>query len=265
MTPRALQDIERPRLAREVAKRLGATIREGRFLPGQRLPSERQLCLELGVSRPVLREALRALAAQGFLEIRHGSGSFVLDIAAQLANVDPIAWFRENRKRVRDFYGARLVLEPEIAALASGNARPAHLARLRAILESADQVIARGQIAAAIGLDIDFHRAIAEAAGNAFLCEMLDAIIDTDTDLRRVLHRLPGRPAVAHRGHAHILAAIESREPARARAVMVAALESALRDVDRLLKGGDGHSQREDGHGSFARMTSTNSAARTSR
>ncbi len=265
MTPRALQDIERPRLAREVAKRLGSTIREGRFLPGERLPSERHLCQELGVSRPVLREALGALAAQGFLEIRHGSGSFVLDVAAQLANVDPIAWFKENLTLVRDFYGARLVLEPEIAALASGNARPGHLARLRAILESADEVIARRQIGAAIGFDIDFHRGIAEAAGNAFMCEMLDAIIDTDTDIRRVLHRLPGRPEAAHHGHAQILAAIESREPARARAVMAAALARALRDVDRLLEGGDGHSHSQDGHGSFARVTSTNSAARTSR
>jgi GntR family transcriptional regulator, transcriptional repressor for pyruvate dehydrogenase complex len=264
VTSRALQDIERPRLAREVAKRLGATIREGRFLPGQRLPSERQLCQELGVSRPVLREALRALAAQGFLEIRHGSGSFVLDVAAQLANVDPIAWFRDNRRRVRDFYGARLVLEPEIAALASQNAGPAQLARLRVILESADEVIAGGQIAAAIGLDIDFHRAIAEAAANDFLCEMLDAIIDADTDLRRVLHRLPGRPAVAHSGHARILAAIESRDAERARAVMVAALQSALRDVDRLLRGGDGQTQGVDVREPAARRASTISTVRSS-
>jgi GntR family transcriptional repressor for pyruvate dehydrogenase complex len=250
-----LQDIERPRLAREVAKRLGSTIREGRFLPGERLPSERHLCQELGVSRPVLREALGALAAQGFLEIRHGSGSFVLDVAAQLANVDPIRWFRENRQLVRDFYGARLVLEPEIAAVASTMARPPQLARLRTILESADEVIASGQIAAAIGLDIDFHRTIAEIAGNAFLCEMLAAIIDTDTDIRRVLHRLPGRPEAAHHGHAQILAAIQSGEPARARAVMAAALARALSDIERLLKGGDGHSHAGEVRKSVARRS----------
>ena len=235
------------------------------MLPGERLPSERHLCLELGVSRPVLREALGALAAQGFLEIRHGSGSFVLDVATQLANVDPVAWFRENRKLVSDFYGARLVLEPEIAALASKNAGPAQFARLRAILENADDVIECGQIAAVIGLDIDFHRAIAEAAGNDFLCEMLDAIIDTDTDLRRVLHRLPGRPAVAHHGHARILAAIESGDAGRARAAMVAALDGALRDIERLLKGGDGQGQGKDVRDTTARRASTSSTVRSSR
>jgi GntR family transcriptional repressor for pyruvate dehydrogenase complex len=211
-----------------------------------------------------LREALGALAAQGFLEIRHGSGSFVLDVATQLANVDPVAWFRENRKLVNDFYGARLVLEPEIAALASRNAAPVQLARLRAILENADEVIAHGQIGAVIGLDIDFHRVIAEAAGNDFLCEMLDAIIDTDTDLRRVLHRLPGRPAVAHHGHARILAAIESGDPVRARAAMVEALDGALRDIERLLRGGDGQGLRSTVRDTTARRASTSSPVRSS-
>jgi GntR family transcriptional regulator, transcriptional repressor for pyruvate dehydrogenase complex len=246
VTPRTRQDIERPRLAREVARRLGRTIREGRFLPGQRLPSERHLCLELGVSRPVLREALRALATQGFLDIRHGSGSFVLDAAAQLANVDPTAWFTENRKRVRDFYGARLILEPPIAALASRNAAPAQVAGLRAILQRADEVIARGQVVAAIGLDIDFHRAIAEMAGNDFLADMLAAIIDTDTDLRRVLHRLPGRPHLAHRRHARILAAIVRGDAAAARRAMADALEGALHDIEELVKGGDGTVSSQD-------------------
>jgi GntR family transcriptional regulator, transcriptional repressor for pyruvate dehydrogenase complex len=252
VTPRSWHDIERPRLAREVARRLGRTIREGRFLPGQRLPSERNLCLELGVSRPVLREALRALAAQGFLAIRHGSGSYVLDVAAQLANVDPIAWFRENRALVRDFYGARLVLEPKIAFLAGQHGDPARIGRLRAILQSADEVIARGQIAAAIGLDIDFHRTIAEMAGNDFLAEMLAAIIDTDTDLRRVLHRLPGRPHVAHRRHARILSAIEHGDAPGARRAMADALEGALRDIEELVKGGEGSVSSEDVRGADA-------------
>ena len=255
MQPSRWHDIQKPRLSREVAKRLARTIREGRLLPGERLPSERRLCHELGVSRPVLREALRSLAAQGYLEIRHGSGSFVLDAATQLANVEPVAWFGENRKRVRDFYDARLVVERETAARASEHARPADLARLRTILVTADEVLARGQVGAAIGLDIDFHRAIAETAGNAFLCEMLEAIIDNDTDIRRVLHRLPGRPEAAHRGHVQVLAAIQSGEPARAREAMATALVRALRDIERLLEGGDGHSQDGDVRTSVARRS----------
>jgi GntR family transcriptional regulator, transcriptional repressor for pyruvate dehydrogenase complex len=234
----AWRDIERPRLAREVAKRLGRTIREGRFAPGQRLPSERFLSAELGVSRPVLREALKALAALGLVEIRPGSGTYVVDIVVQLANVDPVTWFRENRKMVLDFFHARLVLEPEAAALASQRATREGLAGLRAILRRADELANDDQVTAFIGLDIDFHRAIAELSDNGFVLEMLEAIIDTDTDLRRVLHRLPGRPVVAHRGHAEILAAIESGDAARARRVMSDALEDALDTIERLVKGG---------------------------
>jgi GntR family transcriptional repressor for pyruvate dehydrogenase complex len=235
----ALQDIEKPRLAREVARRLGQTIREGRFLPEQRLPSERRLSEELGVSRPVVREALSTLAAQGFVDIRPGSGAFVVDVAVRLAHVEPAAWFRDNWKLVEAFYDARLALEPGIAALASGRVTPERIRPLRAILRRTETVIARGEVTACIGLDIDFHRAIAALADNAFVDRMLSAIIDDESDLRRVLHRVPGRPLVAHGGHLRILAAIESGDPQRARDAMTGALEAALHDIERLVKGGD--------------------------
>lgn len=240
MKSHALQDIEKPRLAREVARRLGQTIREGRFLPEQRLPSERRLSVELGVSRPVVREALGTLAAQGFVEIRPGSGAFVVDVAVQLAHVEPATWFGENGKLVEDYYQARLAVEPDIAALASRRASAEGTAGLRAILKATEAVIARGEVAACIGLDIDFHRAIAALADNAFVERMLDSIIDDESDLRRVLHRVPGRPSVAHRGHLRILSAIESGDPDRARRAMATALTAAAQDIDRLVKGGDG-------------------------
>jgi GntR family transcriptional regulator, transcriptional repressor for pyruvate dehydrogenase complex len=249
----ALRDIVRPRLAHEVARRLTRTIREGRCPPGERLPSERCLSAELGVSRPVVREALKSLAALGLVEIRPGSGTYVVDVVVQLANVDPITWFRENRKLVHDFFQARLVLEPEAAALASQRATREGLAGLRAILRRGDELANEDQLAAFIGLDIDFHRAIAELSDNGFVLEMLEAIIDTDTDLRRVLHRLPGRPEVAHRGHADIVAAIESGDAARARRVMSDALEDALDAIERLVKGGGGQRRHEELRGPVAR------------
>lgn len=239
MTSHALQDIEKPRLAREVARRLGQKILEGRFLPEGRLPSERRLSENLGVSRPVVREALSALAAQGLVEIRPGSGAFVVDVAVRLAHVEPAIWFRDNWPLVEAFFQARLALEPGIAALASRRATPERTLELHAILRRAEAVIARGEVAACIGLDIDFHRAIAALADNAFVDRMLAAIIDHESDLRRVLHRVPGRPSVAHGGHLRILAAIESGDPQRARSAMVHALETALHDIERLVKGGD--------------------------
>lgn len=239
MQSHTLHDIEKPRLSREVARRLVRTIREGRFLPRQRLPSERRLSVELGVSRPVVREALGMLAAEGFVEIRPGSGAFVVDVAVRLADAPPAVWFRENWKLVEDFYRARLVLEPGGAALASRRVSPVHTAHLRSILTDAEAVMERGEVAAFIGLDIDFHRAIATMADNTYVDRMLEAIVDTDSDLRRVLHRLPGRPTIAHRGHLRILAAIESGDPDRAHLAMTAALAGTLRTLEELVKGGD--------------------------
>jgi DNA-binding FadR family transcriptional regulator len=234
-----LQDVQKPRLSREVARLLGRTIREGRYLPQQRLPPERQLSRDLGVSRPVLREALSTLASQGLVEIRHGSGTFVNDISTQLASMEPAAWFREHRLIVRAFFEARLVIEPDCAALAARKASPRQLHELRAILDRAAAVIARGEVVASIGLDIDFHSAVAEMADNVFLSRMLEAIIDPDTDLRRVLHRVPGRPLVAHAGHLRILTAIEGGDGDHARQEMSRAISGSLRDIERLLEGGD--------------------------
>lgn len=234
-----LQDIEKPRLSREVAKQLGKAIQEGRFLPGQRLASERQMSHELGVSRPVLREALSTLESQGFVETRHGSGTFVVDVSIQLLNVEPVVWFKENWPLVKAFYDARLIIEPDCSALASQHARPEQLAELHSILNRAEEVIESGEVIASIGLDIDFHSTIADMANNVFLSRMLRAIINPDTDLRRVLHRLSGRPSVAHSGHLRILTAIESADPVKAREEMTNALKGSLQDITRLLKGGD--------------------------
>jgi GntR family transcriptional regulator, transcriptional repressor for pyruvate dehydrogenase complex len=238
VNPHSVQDIQKPRLSREVARQLGRTIREGRYLPEQRLPPERQLSRELGVSRPVLREALSTLESQGYVEIRHGSGTFVVDVSTQLASMEPADWFREHWHIVRAFFEARLVVEPDCAALAARHASPRQLDEVRAILDQAEAVIARGEVVASIGLDIDFHGAIADMADNVFLSQMLRAIINPDTDLRRVLHRVPGRPLVAHGGHVRILAAIEGGDPEHARQEMSRAIRGSLRDIERLLEGG---------------------------
>jgi DNA-binding GntR family transcriptional regulator len=93
-------------------------------------------------------------------------------------------------------------------------------------------------VTAGIGLDGDFHRAVAVLADNDFLLEMLEVVIDTDSVLGRVLHGLPGRSMVAHVAHAEILAAIANGDAAGARRAMSDALQDALDVIERLVKGG---------------------------
>lgn len=224
---------DRPRLSHEVAQRLETAILEGRLQPGERMPSERTLSAKLGVSRPVLREALRVAESRGLVVIEHGRGTFVADVAGRLMDVRPDEWLADHLDVVGHFYEARIAVEPVCAALAAERAAPESVAAVVAAVRHGAEALERGQVLSFIGADIDFHRAVAQASGNPMLELMLARIIDPNTDLRRVLHRLPGHPPVAQERHQRILAAIQGRDARRARRTMRDALTGALRDVLR--------------------------------
>lgn len=231
--------VERSRLARQIATRLEAAIREGRLLPGERLASERALSEQLGVSRPVLRQALQLLQRNALVTTRRGQGTFVRDLAAELGEIEPEAWLRAHHREVRDHYEARLIVEPECAARAAATRTEPQLVRLKQIAQLAEGAISQERALAFTGLDIDFHTCIAQMAGNRHLRDMLAAIINPDTDLRRVLHRVPGHPPIAQARHQRIVRAIERGEAECARRAMTDALQGTLHDIDRLLKGGE--------------------------
>lgn len=235
MRLQGLKDIKKSRLSSKVAGQLRRAIREGRFLPGERLGSERHLSQELGVSRPVLREALHMLEFQSLVTIRHGHGTFVTDTSTELLDVDPLQWLTENRMLVHGFYEARSIIEPECAALASQRASPEQIIELQKIMARAHRVLETDEVVAFIGLDIDFHTMVAKMAGNPFLFQMLSAIINPNTDIRKVLHRLSGHPSVAHNRHLLVVSAIEKRDPEGARKEMIMALRGASQDVQWLL------------------------------
>lgn len=237
MNQRTLQRIRRSSLADEVALQIEKAIKEGRWLPGQQLPAERQLSKELGISRPVLRQALATLAGRGLIEAHHGSGNYVTDRAAEAILAAPLEWLVEHLGLVEQFYEARLAVEPECAALASKRGTAAEIEELGKIVAAADEVVnGDGEsVVAFIGLDIDFHATVARMAGNPFLYRMLDAIIHPETDLRHVLHRLPRHLPIAQERHKRILEAIRSGDSEGARLAMRAALEGPSHDIQALL------------------------------
>lgn len=226
-----LQHVERADLSVVAAEQIKRAIEEGRFLPGDRLPSERKLSSEMGISRPVLRRGLQLLAEEGLLDIQRGRGNFVAE-PSHLSSVDPLRWLRANKQMVHDFYEARLAIEPMCAALAAERATAADIKMLQQTVREADRLVAAGQIHAFIAIDIDFHAMVARIARNRFLYEMLDAIIRPETDLRNVLHRLPAHLAVAQERHRVIVGAIAARDPQAARQAMRAALEGPATDIE---------------------------------
>ncbi len=115
------RNLEKSRLSDEIAREIAQAISEGRYQPGQVLPSERKLSKQFNVSRPVLREALRILEIQSLIDIRHGSGAYVKNFGQTFWMSPSGEWLNENYSLFHQFYEARLTLKPDLC----GSRRPA--------------------------------------------------------------------------------------------------------------------------------------------
>ena len=209
--------IEPRRLYRQIADQIRALIGKGEVAPGARLPAERDLARQLGVSRPSLREALIALEVEGLLDVRVGSGIYVSQPGerARAAEIDGASGPFEVIR-------ARWMIEGECAALA---ARQGTGAQLRAI-RNAHANLLREAKRHHNPLDADraFHVAIAQASGNSALELVVQTLWDQRVGpLYRALETKLEYPAMAAETtgeHEAVLAAIVERDPAAARTAM---------------------------------------------
>lgn len=208
------------RLYRQISDQIHALIDNGEFGPGERLPAERDLARQLGVSRPSLREALIALEVEGAIEVRTGSGIYVLGA--------PVRGPSRGKRAAAPEWGplqlmrAREVLEGEVAALAARHAGKAALREIEAALDTMRTESAAGRSPRLA--DEAFHNAIAAACGN----EVLRDTVQGYEQARRapIFTRLGGyfetRASwnAAIREHAAVLEAVASRDADAARAAM---------------------------------------------
>jgi DNA-binding FadR family transcriptional regulator len=222
-----LQTVEPQRLYRQIADQVRALISQGEFRPGERLPAERDLARQLGVSRPSVREALIALEVEGWVEVRTGSGVYVRERArngdAPHAAVTVTDWGPLELIR------ARKVIEGEIAALAATNAKKRDIEAISRAVASMRADADKGTMP--LEGDRAFHAAIAAAAGNAVLLET----VQTFWDARRgpLFETLGGhfetvaswRKAIAE--HEAVLDAIRRHDPQAARAAMHSHMDKA--------------------------------------
>jgi DNA-binding FadR family transcriptional regulator len=219
-----LQTVEPQRLYRQIAGQLRTLITAGEFTVGARLPAERDLARQLGVSRPSVREALIAMEVEGWVEVRTGSGVYVLDRASQSARhtASQAAPLSPDEWGPLELIRARRVVEGEVAALAATLAKRQHIAAMVKALASMQQDADSGVLP--LEGDRAFHSAIALACGNAVLIETVQRFWDS----RRgpLFERLGGhfetasswRAAIAE--HEAILQAIRQHDPAAARLAM---------------------------------------------
>ena len=213
------------RLVDRVADEIQRLIASGQLPPGTRLPPERDFAEQLGVSRPVVREAVHQLTAKGLLESKHGSGTTVRQMTRE-ALVEPLGWLAQAQGATLDhLHQVRSLLEGEIVRLAAQQATDADIAELRRIVE--DMKANKEDVEVFVALDADFHQVLAETTSNPLLAMLLDTVRDLMQEVRLEVHRHPVVYETIVPDHEVIVAALAGRDPAAATHAMQRHLDHA--------------------------------------
>lgn len=226
-------------LASRVARELEQLILQNRLAIGERLPSERDLSEQFGVSRTVIREAVRTLSAQGLLEVKTGSGTVVRRPTSEAAaeSMSRLLATRpdwHNRARIIE---VRRVLEVAIAGFAAERRTPEDLASLTAILTQAAERLDDPETF--VQTDVAFHEAVARATHNDLFFAILSSIAQALIDVRRLGLRVPGTPTRALNYHRRILDCISGSDVVGARQAMDEHITEAQHTMEAALSNAD--------------------------
>src|ERR687897_3408077 len=224
---RSLGPLRRRNLPAAIADQLRSQIRKGVLEPGERLPGHRELAASFSVSVGSVREAISMLTSTGLVETRAGRGTFVADVATRVQlEASPLHVTPSlpvlDRRAVEELIEAREVLELQIAQLAARRATPDQIEELRRRVDAMDAASANPNDYP--DADIEFHLALAEAAGNRFLVR---AMVDIRTLLKQDMElgaeaaiRRFGDLQVSVASHRELVAAIDAHDPERARRIL---------------------------------------------
>ncbi|MBC3257262.1 FadR family transcriptional regulator [Pseudomonas paralactis] len=200
-------------LVDQALEQLRLRIAQGVWAVGERLPTEPELCAELGINRNTVREAMRVLAFSGLIEIRQGDGSYLRSMT------DPLGTMRAlSHCTLGQAQETRQILEVEAIGLAAQRRTASDLRALRTALD-ASAALYQGDLEAYISADLAFHQRLVEAAHNPALSELyqyFSAIVGAQ--LRQTLNLSPRRQAVFDL-HVALLDAVEQQDPERAKSL----------------------------------------------
>jgi GntR family transcriptional regulator, transcriptional repressor for pyruvate dehydrogenase complex len=233
-----VQKINREGLSQQVVEQLQGLIFEKHLRSGNRLPGERELCRQFGVSRTVIREASKVLAQRGLLLIEPGRGTFVT-LPAEHDVAFSIALFARARNVSFDnLVEVRRALEPEIASLAAGRATGLHMDRLQACIDVMDRSLADPE--AYVAADQEFHSILADATGNDIFVAILGAIVNLAQNARRLMFTISDAPKIGQDYHRAILVAVAQHDGATARRMMFEHVQEVERGITTIATRPDG-------------------------
>lgn len=217
----------------EVVNRILALVRSGNLQPGDRLPPERELIEIFAISRPSLREGLRALGALGVIESRHGGGAFVTNLDARrlLAPLDFYLSLTESN--LQESFACRQLIEVETVRIAARTARPSDIAALQTMMD-AHEAVQTDPVGFRI-LDSRFHEMLGRMAGNSILASFSNALYNLGLDIRRRATEAPGQIGQSTADHQAIVEAIKAHDEDSAARAMTLHLDHIAESTRTLI------------------------------
>ena len=231
----SLKPVSRLSLSDEIVEQIIGLISRGILRPGERMPSEKQLCQQFAVSRTSVREALRSLSVMGILQPHAGEGTYVSEDNSRYLE-RTLGWsLLLDRKLVDDLIETRLTLESETAFLAAQRAGNDDLLEIAAAIEGMEN--SAEQPENYLGFDVRFHLAIARASQNSILSQLLGMIRGyLQTWIKETLSATPAHDSELRANksiaeHREVQAALKSGNAERARQAMKDHILSSSADL----------------------------------
>lgn len=223
------------RLYQQIVEQIEQRVVSGDLRHGDRLPTERELAEQFGVSRTAVREAMKALAQKGLIQVRPGRGTFVIDGTSQAVRHSlSLMLMLGSDGASANLVEIREILEPEIAARAALRASDEHIAALQQAVVAMDGALQDPD--AFITADHTFHRALAESTQNVIFLHLIDSIVDLLQGQRKRISLVSGGIERGQYHHKQILEAVTRHDPSAAREAMIAHLRQIRSDSEAAIQ-----------------------------
>lgn len=229
------QPISTGRIYEKIVEQIEESVRAGNLKAGDRLPSERELGEQFGVSRTAIREAVKALTQKGLVEVYPGRGTFITNGSSKAVrhSLGVMMQF-DSEESTRNLVEIREILEPEIAAMAASNASRMDLKTMQqAVIEMEG---ALDDADTFVEADLEFHLALADATQNNLISILINSIIDILREQRKRISLVDGGLKRGQYHHKRILGAVERNDPDAARKAMITHLRQVRKDSETSLR-----------------------------
>lgn len=230
-----MRSISRLSITDQAVQQIKNEILSGAYKIGDRIPTEKDLCQQLGVGRSTVREALRMLKALGFIEVKQGKGAFIIKTSED-SDEKIRDWFSKNKIELIDFIQVRMSLEPLAVRLFIERASDEQINNIDRILVLFENATESGNALDLALLDEAFHTAIAEASGNNLLIMLNRTIVEFFREYRVRSFAVKKNIKNALEPHRKIMQAIRARDSDAAAQAMIDHLKLSMTDINRVVE-----------------------------